>query len=134
MDAQRHALWGPNCSMRMQPRTPRRKRLRLRDFDYSAGGVFFVTICTVERAPILGWLAGGRVMLTPTGRIVEQAWCELPRRFPGLTLGAHVVMPEHFHGILVPPDGVSLSKVIQAFKSISTVRAASARERASRSW
>ncbi len=86
-----------------------------------------MTICTAGREPTLGTLVDDSVRLTAIGQIVEHTWLELPTRFRRLELGAHIVMPEHVHGVIATPDRVSLPRVIQAFKSLSANRAAAQR-------
>src|SRR5438093_11027198 len=78
-----------------------RRSIRLRDYDYTWAGMYFVTICTYERTCCLGAVVGGEAVLSDAGRIVERAWWHLPQRFPGVNVDAFVVMPNHVHGILV---------------------------------
>jgi putative transposase len=78
----------------------RRRGLRLKHFDYSQAGSYFVTICTHERKPILGSVVAGKVILTAAGEAVAGAWLRLPDRFPSVVLHEFVVMPNHLHGIL----------------------------------
>ena len=79
----------------------RRYTLRLRHYDYSEAGSYFVTICTHKRVCILGELAEGRMQLTEFGGIVDSCWQETPGRFPNIGTDAFVVMPNHVHGIIV---------------------------------
>lgn len=71
---------------------PRRKRLRLEGFDYSAGA-YFITTCTYRRRPLF---AEERIQ-----RIIEWTWLDLRNHFPHLDLDAFVVMPNHIHGIII---------------------------------
>ena len=105
-----------------------RKSIRLKDYDYSMSGGYFVTICVQEMKCVMGEIAGGDMQLNGFGKIVEQIWEELPNRFPTIELDVFVVMPNHFHGIvfLQNPGAASstpttLGKVIRAFKSISAI-------------
>jgi putative transposase len=122
------------------PERARRKALRLADHDYAAPGPYFVTICTQKKECVLASVEGGRVRLTPTGRVAQGAWLALPSRYPSLVLHEFVTMPNHIHGLLafvgagLAPPGVSTSAesaarhcgrptlpdIICAFKSIST--------------
>ena len=95
------------------PPLPRRKTIRLQNYDYSQNGAYFVTICTAQRQPILGKLipptsnavgAGPRpaqVALSPFGEIVAQTWDDLPNHNSGLSLGPFIIMPDHIPGILI---------------------------------
>jgi putative transposase len=82
--------------------TNRRTRhsVRLRGFDYSRIGMYFVTICAAERLSLFGEVRGNKAVLSSIGEIVESCWIEIPRHFPGVKTEAHVVMPNHLHGIL----------------------------------
>jgi len=81
-----------------------RRSIRLRGYDYAAGGSYFVTICTQDRAPLLGTVEG-KVLLNGAGRMADHWWNELPRRYPTVSLDAFVIMHTHIHGILIisPP-------------------------------
>lgn len=121
-------------------RLPRRQSLRLRGYDYSTRGLYFVTVCSHRKKCLLGTVECERVRLSPAGRAVQRAWYGLPKRFPGLMLDAFVVMPNHVHGViaivgagLAPPAGAascaptgarfSLGDVMRVFKSTSAIAA-----------
>ncbi len=71
---------------------PRRKNIRLPDYDYSLPGGYFVTICAWKRAFLFD---------RPAEKLaVQNAWEELPGIFAGIELGEYVIMPNHFHGIV----------------------------------
>jgi len=78
-----------------------RHSLRLKDFDYSQAGAYFVTICTKNRQCIFGTIQKGKMQLNASGRVASAQWQQLPYRFTDLDLGEWVVMPNHIHGILV---------------------------------
>ncbi|NMB67235.1 MAG: hypothetical protein GYA20_00550 [Chloroflexi bacterium] len=75
-----------------------RRSLRLPGYDYSQPGAYFVTVMTHGRACLFGEVVDGKMILNAAGRIVAEIWNSLPARFPGVELGAWVVMPNHFHG------------------------------------
>jgi len=90
---------------------PKRKPLRLPDYDYSSPGACFITICTKDRKCILSDISvgaaapgGPRVQLTDTGRIVEQ-YILSADRMPGFHVEKYVVMPNHVHMILRIDNG-----------------------------
>jgi putative transposase len=108
---------------------PHRKRLRLRGYDYAFPGVYFVTICSAGRRPIFGSIDGKNIVLSAAGAIVRAEWITLPERFSRLVLDEFVIMPNHLHGVLAfvgeglaPPASPTLSEIIGAFKSISTIK------------
>jgi REP element-mobilizing transposase RayT len=126
--------------------TTGRRSIRLRGFDYSQPGAYFVTICTQGRACVLSEIFEGEVYLSRLGEIVDACWRDIPNHFAHVALDVHVVMPDHIHGILrilrrgtacraptptPPPCGApteafghpvkgSLPTVIRAFKSSVT--------------
>lgn len=77
-----------------------RKLNRLKDYDYSREGYYFVTICVKDRIEMLGGVKDGVMVLNGYGRIVEKQWVWLPQRYPYVELDEFIVMPNHFHGIL----------------------------------
>ncbi len=101
-------------------RYPARKNTRLSTFDYSSGGHYFITICTHERTCFFGEVIDGEMLLNSCGEMVASMWAEIPRRFNQAHLDAYIVMPNHIHGIIVLEEGLSLSSVIQTFKSVCT--------------
>ena len=76
---------------------------RLKDWDYSASGLYFVTICTQERHPHFGAIANGELYLSPAGVIAGLLWCSIPDHCPRAVCGEFVVMPNHVHGVLWQP-------------------------------
>jgi REP element-mobilizing transposase RayT len=77
-----------------------RRSIRLRGYDYTQSGVYFVTICTHARAHIFGQIIDGAVDLSPAGRLLDRCWLALPRHFSFVTIDTYVIMPDHIHGIL----------------------------------
>jgi REP element-mobilizing transposase RayT len=86
------------------PAIHHRRSFRLKDYDYSTPGVYFVTIVMHGRKPILGRVVKDEVVLTPFGRIVDEAWRDLPRHYRYVELGEFIVMPNHVHGIILLKD------------------------------
>ena len=78
-----------------------RRSIRLRDFDYSSGGAYFVTICTFQRECLFGEIMEGLMQLNDMGRMVEACQEALPHHFPDVVLDEWVIMPNHIHGIIV---------------------------------
>jgi len=73
---------------------------RLKYRDYSAPGLYFVTVCSDFKHCAFGRVVEKEMEFSPLGRIVEDAWLALSRRIFGIQLHAHVVMPNHIHGIV----------------------------------
>ncbi len=70
-------------------------------WDYSANGAYFVTICVDQRAHAFGRVVDGVMQFTPLGQCADDCWNEIPQHFPFVELGAHQVMPNHMHGVIV---------------------------------
>lgn len=69
-------------------------------WDYGSNASYFVTICTKNRAHFFGECIGGKMNLSAMGHIANSCWYEIPNHFPFVILGAHVIMPNHVHGII----------------------------------
>jgi REP element-mobilizing transposase RayT len=78
-----------------------RKPNRLRNYDYSQGGYYFVTICTQSRIEFFGEIQNGAMVLNENGKIAEKVWIGIPEHFGNVELDEFVVMPNHIHGIIV---------------------------------
>ncbi|HET6846752.1 MAG TPA: hypothetical protein VFH29_07945 [Anaerolineales bacterium] len=79
----------------------RRRSVRVKGFDYSTPGAYFVTIVTQGRAALFGVVREGEMRLSPTGSIADSCWREIPVHFLHVELGSFIVMPNHVHGILI---------------------------------
>jgi hypothetical protein len=78
-----------------------RRSIRLKGYDYSQSGVYFITVCVQDRACLFGEVVGDQMHLNDAGRIVLAEWNALPSRFPTVELDIFGVMPNHIHGIIV---------------------------------
>ncbi len=78
-----------------------RRSLRLPTWDYSQPGAYFVTIITRQRECLFGKIKNGEMQLNEAGKIVWEVWNSLPTRYPHIAIDEAVVMPNHFHGIVV---------------------------------
>ena len=81
-----------------------RRSIRLRGYDYTRPGAYFVTVCVQDRECLLGQIADGEMRLSEAGRMVQSAWDALPAHYPGVDIDEFVVMPNHIHGIIVLND------------------------------
>jgi REP element-mobilizing transposase RayT len=86
---------------RYNPDIHHRHSIRLREYDYSNAGAYFVTVCTQNRECLFGKIVDGKVILNDAGRMVESIWNELDQHYKGIETDESVVMPNHFHGIIV---------------------------------
>jgi putative transposase len=125
--------------MEFDPTKHHRRSIRLRGYDYSQRGIYFVTICTNKKECFLGKVSNGAVVLEDAGWAVRKTWLSLPERFPGAVLDQFVVMPNHLHGVIAiirqtPRGGKkgaassapttvlpTLGEMMRAFKSVSAI-------------
>lgn len=78
----------------------KRKQIRLKGYDYSQLGYYFVTICTQNRKCSFGNIANGEMILNQYGEIVDQIVKSLTKRFP-INIDICQIMPNHVHLIIV---------------------------------
>lgn len=117
---------------------PKRKQLRLKNYDYSQSGRYFVTICTKDRqrlfcfvgaddsvrpksndfrprlnddrpqlndfCPNVGTIPKPIINLSPIGKIVDKCWNDINKIYPNVRTDYYVIMPDHFHGIIIIND------------------------------
>lgn len=111
-----------------------RKPLRLKGYDYSQNGVYFITICTKDNKCILSNITVGAtngrpcdVELTNTGKIVENGICGIEKHYENVNVDSYVIMPDHIH-LIIRIDNQSgramlvptVSRIIQQFKGYIT--------------
>jgi putative transposase len=77
-----------------------RRSIRLKGYDYTKDGLYFVTICTHNRECYFGNIEKGIMILDDTGQKVFAVWNEIPEHFPCAVLHEFVIMPNHIHGII----------------------------------
>ena len=110
-----------------------RKSLRLKNYDYTQNGFYFITICIQNKACLLGEIIDKKMVLNDAGLMIEKIWHEIPRYYEGFLIHEFIVMPNHIHGIIEissygscgrtqgpSPTGLSLSDVVQRFKTLTT--------------
>jgi len=87
---------------------------RLRYWDYGSNAAYFITICTKNREHFFGQIKDGKMRLSAMGHIANSCWYEIPNHFPFVELGAHIIMPNHVHGIVIinKPDTTENGKMI----------------------
>lgn len=133
------------------PAIHHRRSIRLKGYDYSQEGLYFVTICTQNRKHLFGEIknippvnpvgAGStcpesesnipQMILNPHGKIIQQCYWDLERKYPNIECGEYVIMPNHFHAIIKInrdalgeggplPYVVTLGHVVGYFKYQST--------------
>ncbi|GBD25830.1 hypothetical protein HRbin30_01155 [bacterium HR30] len=87
--------------MKYDPNKHHRRSIRLKDYDYSQPGAYFITIVTQDRVCLFGDVVDTEMRLNDAGRMVQKWWGELNHKFPNVQTDEYVVMPNHFHGIVL---------------------------------
>ncbi len=119
------------------PEKHHRRSVRLRNYDYSRSGAYFITVCTTGQELLFGEVNDGKVELNELGRIAAEEWLKSARIRIEIELDAWVLMPNHVHGIVIITDDLcrgdrpvapsgprprSLGAMMAGFKSAATKR------------
>lgn len=117
-----------------------RHSIRLKDYDYSKAGAYFVTACAWRRECLFGDVVDGEMKLNGYGNIVQACWDDLPYHYPRVVLDVFTMMPNHVHGVIVLNDAPlvgagfnpaptntivkrhGLSEIMRVFKTFSSRR------------
>jgi REP element-mobilizing transposase RayT len=86
--------------MKYNPAIHHRRSIRLKGYDYSQTGMYFVTICAQKHQCLFGKITDGEMVLNECGKIVNDEWQYLKIKYPHVVLHEYVIMPNHFHGIV----------------------------------
>ena len=116
-----------------------RRSIRLKGYDYSQPGAYFITICAHNRKPLFGNVVKGKMRLNALGEIVRHEWLRTADIRPNVELDAFVLMPNHIHGIIIlhddgrgtlqraptteqfgKPTSNSIPTIVRLFKSVTT--------------
>ena len=85
---------------------PKRKPTRLKEYDYSQSGYYYITICVNDRAESFGNIVDRKMLLNKTGRIVRECWENIADNFDNAKLNEYIIMPNHIHGIIIIGRGL----------------------------
>ena len=119
-----------------EDRARHRRSIRLKGYDYTQAGAYFVTVCTHKRACLFGEIVQDEMHASDIGALVSRCWDEIPIHFPDAELDSFVLMPNHLHGIIVlrdtpqrtldvsekfgKPVSGSIPTIVRSFKSAVT--------------
>lgn len=131
------------------PNIRHRRSIRLNGYDYAQAGLYFITICTQNRLCLFAnieyrHISNGHseMILNDAGKMINDEWNKIPKRFKNIQLHEYIIMPNHFHAIVeivvgaplvgiqnndkdqpqgVDPTYKTVGDIIGAFKSITTV-------------
>jgi REP element-mobilizing transposase RayT len=85
---------------RYNPKIHNRRSIRLKGYDYSKAGLYFITICCQDRICRFGEVKNGEMILNELGIIAYNEWIKLTERFANFELDVFQIMPNHIHGII----------------------------------
>jgi REP element-mobilizing transposase RayT len=110
-----------------------RRSLRLKEYDYSQIGAYYITICTHNRECLFGEIVDSEMLVNDIGETIKKWWSQLENKFKDIKLDELIIMPNHIHGIIiivgadlcVCPEtgehiGSPLPKIVQWFKTMTT--------------
>ena len=104
---------------------PQRKQIRLKDYNYSQNGYYFITICTHNRQNLFGKIVGATLCGRPNNpdKMIEKWLLELENKFSGVKICEYIIMPDHVHFIISKTGdhiGSPLPDIIGWFKTMTT--------------
>ena len=86
--------------MQYNPEIHHRHSIRLKNYDYSRAGMYFITICVQHKQSLFGKIENGKMILNDAGKMIEKWWEKLPAKFSNIKLNTYTIMPNHFHAIV----------------------------------
>jgi len=122
--------------MAFNPNKHHRRSIRLKGYDYSKEGLYFITICVTNRLEIFGHIENDKMILNELGKLAKQEWLNTPIIRENISLGEFQLMPNHMHGIIQinfskgnPEDtgkfkspSETIGAIIRGFKGAATTK------------
>ena len=122
--------------MKYKPNKHHRRSIRLKGYDYSQAGLYFITLCCQDRKHFFGTIQNGEILLNKAGKIVKKEWENTPSIRQNTALHEYIIMPNHFHAIIeilfsqnqngdsgkFQSPSQTIGAIIRGFKGASTKR------------
>jgi len=105
--------------MKYNPKIHHRRSIRLKEYDYSQAGGYYLTIVTQNRECLFGEILDGKIILNKYGLIVKTIWNDLPNHYNHIKLDKYVIMPNYIHGTM---KRHGLPEIVRGFKTFSSRR------------
>ncbi len=86
--------------MNLKIQNKKRRSIRIKGYDYSATGMYFITICTWNHLHLFGEIQNDRMIIDKYGKIAEKEWFKTGELRNNIKLHEYIIMPNHFHGII----------------------------------
>ena len=96
--------------MRYDPEKHHRRSIRLKGYDYTSPGGYFITLVAQGRVCLFGEITKGEMQYSERGQIAYEYWLAIPDHFHNAELGAFVIMPNHMHGIIILKESLDASR------------------------
>lgn len=106
--------------MEYDPQKHHRRSIRLKGYDYTQVGAYFITICTWQKECLFGEVIDGKMELNRYGEVIQYNWFDLMRRYSDIRLDSFIIMPNHLHGIILLIGDRKNSCVIGSNSEISS--------------
>lgn len=81
-----------------------RRSVRLKEYDYSKLGGYFVTVVTYNKEYLFGNIINGNVILNDPGQMIQEIWNDLPKYYHEVEIDSFIIMPNHVHGVIFLTD------------------------------
>lgn len=89
-----------------------RRSIRLKDYDHSQAGAYFVTVCLWNKECVFGDIVDGALQINGCGQVVQDEWIKTVDIRTNVELDEFVVMPNHIHGIIVLSGNVGARRCL----------------------
>ena len=107
---------------KFDPKIHHRRSIRLKGYDYTQAGAYFVTLVAYQRECLFGEVVNGEMQLNDFGMIVRNEWERTAVVRANVEMGTFVVMPNHFHGILIFVDDTNVGATRRVAPTKSTLQ------------
>ena len=108
--------------MPYDPEKHHRRSIRLKNYDYSKNGAYFITICCQNRECLFGKIENSAIILNDAGEMVQRIWNEIQTYYKGIDIDAFQIMPNHIHGIIFIIDVIPVGAGPRACPKTDRVR------------
>lgn len=108
--------------MKFAPKLHHRRSIRIKDYDYSQEGMYFITICCKDRNNIFGVIEDNKVILNQYGNIIKNELITLNKKYKNTNIPKYVIMPGHIHFIieLINGNKKTIGDIIKTYKSVTS--------------
>lgn len=107
------------------PKKHHRQSIRLKGYDYSQAGLYFITICNQDRAHLFGYIENGEMILNTYGQIAHEEWGNTANIRDNCRIHEFIIMPNHIHGIIEilfkKEEENEIGKFQSPFQTISSI-------------